>query len=196
MQDRRRFLLDREALQLDYGGQLGERGLHAVVHVDGINIGVAAEVEADGQVVGAIIGAGRLHVDHFVDADDLRLDRLRNIGFDDGSRSAGIDGGNLHLRRHDVGQLRDRDASHRKQAGERDDHRDDDRQPWAVDKERRDHGFAPASGAGGDIVGAGLAGSADTAWPGRTRCKPSLITSSPSFNPFVTTAVDGVDWPS
>ena len=43
-----------------------------------------------------------------VDADDLRLDRLRDGGLDHVGAGAGIAGRHLHLRRHDVGKLRDR----------------------------------------------------------------------------------------
>ena len=72
--------------------------------------GIGAELEADGQVVAAVIAAGRLHVDHLVDADDLRFERLGDGGFDHRRRGAGVGRGDLHLRRHDVGELRDRDA--------------------------------------------------------------------------------------
>ena len=221
MQDRRRLLLDRQPLQLDFGRKLGQRGLHAVVDVDRVDVGIAAEQKADGQGVAAVIAARRLHVDHLVDADDLRLDRLGDARFDDRGGSAGIGGGHLHLRRHDVGKLRDRNARQRQQAGDRDDDRDDDREPRAID-ERSPRSLAcfpacaevglaaplagllglrgparrPAARNVGGTGGGGLAGPGDTASPGRTRCSPSLMTSSPSLSPLVTTAVDGVDWPS
>jgi len=41
--------------------------------------------------------------------------------------------------------------------------------------------------------GCGLAGPGETVPPGRTCCKPSLMTSSPSCSPLVITAVEGVD---
>ncbi len=40
--------------------------------------GIGAEREADGQRIAAVIAAVGLHVDHLVDADDLRLERLRD----------------------------------------------------------------------------------------------------------------------
>jgi hypothetical protein len=79
--------------------------------------------------------------DHLVDADDLRLDRLGDTCFDDRGSGAGVGGRHLHLRWHDIGELRDRNASQRQQAGDRDDNCDDDCQPRPIDKDRRDHGF-------------------------------------------------------
>src|SRR5262249_9388972 len=149
--------------------------------------------------------------------DDLRLDRLRDGRLDDGGGSAGKVGRHYGLRRHDVRELRNRDARQGQQPSDRDHDRNDDREPWPVDKDRRNHCVAfgslapslpsPACGGGlgwgplscavcGAIGGGGLAGPGDTTAPGRTRCSPSLITSSPSLRPFVTTAVEGVDWPS
>ena len=41
-----------------------------------------------------------------------------------------------------------------------------------------------------------LAGPGATGWPGRTFCRPSTITLSPSAMPLVTAAIVDVDWPS
>src|SRR6202011_2526246 len=89
LQYRGRALDYRQALELHRLRQLRQRRLHAVVDVDRVGIGVRADGEADGEVVTAVIAAGRLHVDHLVDADDLRLERLRHAGLDDGGRGAG-----------------------------------------------------------------------------------------------------------
>src|SRR5262249_25947269 len=124
-----------------------------------------------------------------VDADDLGLDRLGDARLDIGSGSARIGRRDLDLRRYDVRELRYRNARDRNQPGDRDDERDDDREPRAIDKDRRDHGFPPAADGGG------LAGPGETTSPGRARCTPSEMTSSPSLRPVVMTAVDGVDWP-
>ena len=57
LQERRGFLLDRQALQLHLRRQLRQGGLHAVVDVDGVDVGIGAEREADGQRVAAVIAA-------------------------------------------------------------------------------------------------------------------------------------------
>jgi len=45
---------------------------------DGIDVRIGAELERRGERVAAIVAAHALHVGHFVDADDLSLDRLSN----------------------------------------------------------------------------------------------------------------------
>jgi hypothetical protein len=89
--------------------------------------------------IAAVIAAARLHVDHLVDADDLRLERLGDGRLDHGGRGAGEVGRHLDLRRHDVGELRHRDAQDREQPGERHQDGDDDRQPRPVDEDTGDH---------------------------------------------------------
>ena len=135
LQHGRGFLLHDEALRLHLRRQLGERALHAVVDVDGVDVGVGAERERNGQRVAAVIAAGRLHVEHLVDADDLGFERLGDAGFHHVGGGARKIRGDRHLRRHDVGKLRDRDLQQRQRAGDRDDERDDDGQPRAVDKD-------------------------------------------------------------
>ena len=44
--------------------------------------GLVPSANDDGQRVAAVIAAGRLHVDHLVDADDLGFERLGDAGFD------------------------------------------------------------------------------------------------------------------
>ena len=139
LQDRRGALAHRQAVALHLGRQLGQRLLHAVVDVDRVDVGVGAQLEADGQGVAAVVAAVGLHVDHLVDADDLRLQRLCDRRLHHGGRGAGIAGGDRHLRRHDVGELRDRDAQQRQDAGKRHQDRDDDRQPRAIDEDGGDH---------------------------------------------------------
>ena len=68
-----------------------------------------------------------------------RLERLRDGSFDDGRRGARVGRRHLHLRRNDVGKLRDRNAGQRDRAGDRDDDGDDDRKARPVDENRRKH---------------------------------------------------------
>ncbi len=119
--------------------QLRQRGLHPIVDVDRIGIGVGPRQEADGQVVAAVIAARRLHVDHLVDADDLRFERLGDGGFDDGGRGAGICGADLNVRRHDIRELRHGNAGERDRTGDGDDDGDDDGEPRAADEDGGDH---------------------------------------------------------
>ena len=79
---RGRFLLDGDPLPLHLIRQARQRDLHAVVDIDGIDIGVGAELERADQSVAAIVTADAFHVDHLVDADHLGFDRLGNRGID------------------------------------------------------------------------------------------------------------------
>ena len=68
-EQRRGLLLDGDALALHVLRQLGQRHLHAVVDVDGVDVGIGAELERHEQRVAAVVAADALHVDHLVDAD-------------------------------------------------------------------------------------------------------------------------------
>ncbi len=106
LQNRGVFLLDADALRLNRLGQRSQRQLHAVLHEHLRNVRIGADFESDGQVIGAVRRAGRLHVEHVVDAIDLGLDR-QGDGIDDGLRAgAGIARRDLHGRRHDIGIFR------------------------------------------------------------------------------------------
>ncbi len=78
LKDRRGALADRQSLLIDFRRQLGLGEIDPVLDVDRVDVRIAADLEADGQRIAAVIAAGRSHVDRFVDAVDLRLDRLRN----------------------------------------------------------------------------------------------------------------------
>ena len=123
--------------------QLRERRLHPIVDIDRVDIGVGSKLETDGQIIAAVIAARRFHVDHFVDADHLGFQRLRDGAFDDLRRGAWIGRGHLNLRRHDVGKLRYGNAQKGEGARDRDDDRDDDRKSRPIDENRRNHSFAP-----------------------------------------------------
>jgi hypothetical protein len=64
---------------------------------------------------------------------------LGDARLDDRSGGSGIDTGDGDLGRNDIGELRDRDAQKCKRAGDRNDQRDDDCEPRAIDKGGRSH---------------------------------------------------------
>ena len=90
------------------GGSSASGEARAVLHVHGVDVGVGAEREGDGERIAAVGAADRLIVERVVDAVDLLLDRLRHRGLDQLGVGAGIVRRELDLGRHDVGKLRDR----------------------------------------------------------------------------------------
>src|SRR5262249_30960618 len=147
-----------------------------VLHVDGVDVRIGAEREGDGEEVAAVRAAGRLVVERVVDAVDLLLDRLRHRGLDHLGIGARIRGVEPDLRRHDVGELRDRYRSDGDDAGESDDDRDHEGKPRPVDEDAGEHSA--------QFPGTTFAA---TTCPGRTFCTPSTMTSSPSLRPSAAT---------
>ena len=92
LQQRRRLLLGGDAVALHLRRQQRQRLVDAVGDVDGVEVGIRADLEADGQAVAAVAARGRLHVDHPLDAVDLGLDDLRHALLDRLRRGAGIEG--------------------------------------------------------------------------------------------------------
>jgi hypothetical protein len=131
-EERGRFLLNRDALPLDVLGQLGERDLNPVVDVDGVDVRIGPELEGGGERVAAVISADALHVDHLVDADDLRFQRLGDGRVHHVGRSARIDRRDGDLRRDNVRILRHRNGEERQDPGDGRDDGDDDGEPWAI----------------------------------------------------------------
>ena len=115
-EDRGRLLLGRHALDLHFRGQGRERGRDPVLHQDLVLVGVGADRERDGEIVGAVAGAGRLHVEHVLDAVDVLLDRQSDGVDQRRSARAGIAGRDLHGRRHDVRILRGRQVERARRA--------------------------------------------------------------------------------
>ena len=77
--DRRRLLLGLDALALDLLRQPRLRDRHPVLDQDLRDVEVDADLEGDGQVVRAVAGAGRGHVEHALDAVDFLLDREATV---------------------------------------------------------------------------------------------------------------------
>src|SRR5262249_21385362 len=122
----------------------------------------------------------RFHVDHVLDAVDLRLEHLGDALLDRLRGRAGIGRGDDHLRRYDVGELGDRQHGHRQHAGDGDDGRNDECESWAADEQR------------GDVHGARylleigrFARLGATVMPERTRCWPCTMTFSPTLTPWL-----------
>src|SRR5262249_16005801 len=101
----------------------------AILHVDGVDVGIRAQPEGHRQDVAAVGGAGGLIIERVVDAVDLLLDRLRHSRFDHlgiGARIAGVE---RNLRRGGVWKLCDGNREKGEGAGKRDDDGDDDGGP-------------------------------------------------------------------
>src|SRR6516162_8552157 len=135
LQYRRRFLVHGDSLELDLLGKLGNRGLDPIVDVDRVDVRIGAEFETDGERVGAVVTARALHVDHLVDADDLRFERLGDRGLEHLGGRPWIDRRHLYLWRHDIRELRNRNAREGKQPPERDNDSHDDRESRPIDEE-------------------------------------------------------------
>src|SRR5262249_51797560 len=146
----------------------------AVLHVDGVDVGIRAQREGHRQDVAAVRGAGGLIIERVVDAVDLLFDRLRHRRlhhFGIGPRITRVE---RDLRRHDVRELRDGNRENGDDAGERDNDGDDDGEPRPLDENAGQH----------QVPGTAIV---VTTWPGRTFWMPSTMTCSPSLRPSVTT---------
>ena len=176
LQQRGGFLADGQARARDFLGKLRRGEAGAVLHVDGVDVGIGAQRERDVEGVAAVGTAGGLIVERVVDAVDLLLDRLRDRGLDHFGVGARVVRGQRDLRRHDVRELGDRNRRNGDDAGQRDDDGDDEGEPRPVDEDAGEHPF--------QFPGTTVAA---TTCPGCTFWMPSTMTSSPSLRPLVTT---------
>ena len=132
------MLFRRHALELHFRRQRRNRRRHAVLHQDFVLVGVRADREGDDQAVGAVARAGRLHVDHVLDAVDVLLDRQRD-GVDEGHGArARIAGRHLDGRRNDVRILRARQIKEGDEADQDEDERKHVGEHRPVDEKARD----------------------------------------------------------
>ena len=98
------------------GGKLRLGDRHAVLHLHLRDVEIRAELERDGQLHVAVVGALAGHVEHVLHAVDLLLDR-RGDGLGDGlGVGAGIAGGDGDRGRRDLRILRDRQREDRDRA--------------------------------------------------------------------------------
>ena len=126
-------------LRLHRPRQGRQRELHPVLHQNLIDVRIGADREGDRQDIGAVGRAGRLHVEHLVDAVDLVLDRQRDrVDHGLGAR-AGIARGHLDRRRHDVRVFRYRQAIERDRADDDQHDRQHVGEDGMLDEELRNH---------------------------------------------------------
>jgi hypothetical protein len=130
----RGFLLDADTLALHFLRQFRQCHLDTVVEIDRVDVGIGAKLERGREGIAAVIAADAFHIHHLVDADGLRLDRLRHGRIDDGGGGTRIGGRDRDLRRHDVGILRDGDDEQRQQPADDGHDRNDDGQARPVDE--------------------------------------------------------------
>ncbi len=193
-QDRRGFGADRDTLGLHRLRQLRHRVLHAVLHQHLVHVRIAADVETHRQHIGAVIGAGRLHVDHARCAVHLQFDRQGN-GVDDGLRAgAGIAGRDLDGRRCHIRVLRDRQAKHANGADQHQHDRQNIGENRMLDKEFRDHFCDP--GPADPVTASMVVGCGVTLVPGVARHKSPTTTRSSGARPEVTTRSAPISDPS
>jgi hypothetical protein len=120
LQERRRELLDQDALAAHFVGQPRFGLLDAVVDVECGAVDVGADLERDLQFEEAVAARGRVHVEQALDAADLVLQRGGDGLFEYLRRGAGVVGAHDDLRWCDLGVLRDRQRAHRRESGEHD----------------------------------------------------------------------------
>ena len=129
------LLLDRHAALIDDGGQRRGGLGDAVLDVDSGDAQRIADVERDGDRRGAVVGTRRGHVSHALDAVDLLFERRRHRVGDDLCAGAGIIGAHHHLRRRDVGKLRNRKQEITNRSGEHHHHGDRRSENGTLDEE-------------------------------------------------------------
>ena len=190
-EDRGGFGADRHPLRLHRLRQLGERVGDAVLHQNLVHVRVGADLERHRQRVGAVIGAGRLHVEHALDAVDLQLDRQCH-GVDDGLRAgARVAGRHLYRRRRHVRVLSDRQSENADRADQNQHDRQHIGEDRVLDEKLRDHCCAPgAAGAAAPadpITAFMLVGCGVTLVPGVARHSSPTTTRSTGFSPEVMT---------
>ena len=88
----------------------------------------------------AAVGARRGHVEHALDAVDRLLERRGDRGLDRLRVGAGVERGDVDLRRRQLRILRDRHRRDRDRAGEDDDERADGREDRPADEGVDEHG--------------------------------------------------------
>ena len=178
--------------------QLGHRILHPVLHQHLVHIRIGADLEGDRQHIGAVIGAGRLHVEHAGSAVHLQLDRQGDRVDHGLGAGPGITGGHLDGRRHDIRILRDRQTEEAKRADQHQHDRQHIGQDRMLDKEFRHHGFGPPAAVPGEPVDvvSNVVNCGVTLVPGLARHRSPTTTRSSSLSPEVMTREAPISCPN
>ena len=122
---------------------VGQAAFHrgdAVLHVDRGNVDVVRDVERDRDAAGAVIAGARRHVEHARHAVDGLLERRGDGRLDGLGVGAGVERGDLDLRRRKIRKLRDRQGRDRNRAGQDDDQRAHAREDGTSDEGIDEHG--------------------------------------------------------
>ncbi len=113
--------------------------VHAVLHQHLGQVQVHPLLEGHREIVGAVVGRRRLHVEHPLHAVDLLLDgRGHRLGHHLGA-GAGIGAHDLHRRRRDRRVLGQGQIPHRQPAGQRDHNRQHCGEDRAIDEKPGKH---------------------------------------------------------
>jgi hypothetical protein len=131
----RGLLAGRDALLADGLGETGLGDREPVLHADGRELEIGAQLEGDGERVGAVVGGGRGHVEHALDAVDLLLEGGADGLGDDARIGARVDRADLDGGRGDLGVLLDGELGDGEDAHQHHDDRDDAGEDGAVDEE-------------------------------------------------------------
>jgi hypothetical protein len=142
-QDVGRLFLGDDARRGHFRRQRGQGLVDAVLHEDLGHVEIDADLEGDRQVVGAVVGALRRHVEHVLNAVDLLFDRRGDRLRHHAGVGAGVHAGDLNRRRRDLGILGDRQDEKRDQPRDGYDDGYDRGEDGPIDEESREH--APAS---------------------------------------------------
>ncbi len=137
--DAGRLLVHHQPLLRHHLRQLRHGLAQLVLHVDLVDVRVAARLEHDHDLGVAAGGAGRVVVQQVVHAVQLRLDRRGDVVGDHLGGRAGIARVDGDLRRRHVRVLLDRRDGHRHRARQHDQDRDDRREDRPVDEEVGEH---------------------------------------------------------
>jgi hypothetical protein len=121
----------------DFGRKIGLGLRQTVLDVDLIDVGLRVDIERHGERHRAVVGIGRLHVQHVVGPVHLLFERCRHGLLDRERVGARILRRHQDLRRHDLRKLRDRQPAHGHQSAEDRDDGDDDRDNGSTNEESR-----------------------------------------------------------